>query len=174
GMNAFFTVDNYPEPVVAPIPDKRNVIHAGDEEEEEDEDNMFSIVFKQGGPVSVLRSSAKGRPKVWVHYIAAEEIDWDYSSQSGDRPSSSSAAESEWFRKGPQRLGGIYKKVAFVEYTDKTFTVKKTTSKMLMGPELRGEVGDKFQIVFKNMDSRPFNIYPNGLTSVLPLKNANK
>uniref|UniRef100_A0A671LEM3 Coagulation factor VIII-like n=1 Tax=Sinocyclocheilus anshuiensis TaxID=1608454 RepID=A0A671LEM3_9TELE len=165
GMNVFFTVDNCPEPVVAPIPDKQNVIHAGDEEEEEDEDNMFSIVFKQGGPVSVLRSSAKGRPKVWVHYIAAEEMDWDYSSQS--------AAESEWFRKGPQRLGGIYKKVAFVEYTDKTFTVKKTTSKMLMGPELRGEVGDKFQIVFKNMASRPFNIYPNGLTSVLPLKNVN-
>lgn len=83
-MNAFFTVDNCPDPVVAPIPDKRNVIR-DDDEEEEDEDNMFSIVFKQGGPVSVLRSSAKGRPKVWVHYIAAEEMDWDYSSQSGDR-----------------------------------------------------------------------------------------
>uniref|UniRef100_A0A8C1WTK2 Coagulation factor VIII, procoagulant component n=1 Tax=Cyprinus carpio TaxID=7962 RepID=A0A8C1WTK2_CYPCA len=167
GMNAFFTVDNCPEPMVAPIPDKRNVIHAGNEDEE-DEDNMFSIVFKQGGPVSVLRSSAKGRPKVWVHYIAAEEKDWDYS------PSSSSAAESEWFRKGPQHLGGIYKKVAFVEYTDKTFTVKKTTGKILIGPELRGEVGDTFQICFKNMASRPFNIYPNGLTSILPLKNANK
>ncbi|XP_042625807.1 coagulation factor VIII-like [Cyprinus carpio] len=173
GMNAFFTVDNCPEPMVAPIPDKRNVIHAGNEDEE-DEDNMFSIVFKQGGPVSVLRSSAKGRPKVWVHYIAAEEKDWDYSSQSSDRPSSSSAAESEWFRKGPQHLGGIYKKVAFVEYTDKTFTVKKTTGKILIGPELRGEVGDTFQICFKNMASRPFNIYPNGLTSILPLKNANK
>uniref|UniRef100_A0A8C1Q8F6 Coagulation factor VIII, procoagulant component n=1 Tax=Cyprinus carpio TaxID=7962 RepID=A0A8C1Q8F6_CYPCA len=164
GMNAFFTVDNCPDPVVAPIPDKRNVIH----DDEEDEDNMISIVFKQGGPVSVLRSSAKGRPKVWVHYIAAEEMDWDYSSQSGDRYDF-----EYWFRKGPQRLGGVYKKVAFVEYTDKTFT-KKTTGKMLMGPELRGEVGDKLQIVFKNMASRPFNLYPNGLTSVQPLKNANK
>uniref|UniRef100_A0A671RSY3 Coagulation factor VIII-like n=1 Tax=Sinocyclocheilus anshuiensis TaxID=1608454 RepID=A0A671RSY3_9TELE len=168
GMNAFFTVDNCPEPVVAPIPDKRNVIR-DDDEEEEDEDNMISIVFKQGGPVSVLRSSAKGRPKVWVHYIAAEEMDWDYSSQSGDRYDF-----EYWFRKGPQRLGGVYKKVAFVEYTDKTFTKKKTTGKMLMGPELRGEVGDKFQIVFKNMASRPFNLYPNGLTSVQPLKNTNK
>ncbi|XP_073676198.1 coagulation factor VIII-like [Garra rufa] len=172
GMNAFFTVDDCPDPVVAPIPDKRNVIREDDKEE--DEDNMFSIVFKQGGPVSVLRSSAKGRPKVWVHYIAAEEMDWDYSSQSGDRPSSTSAAASEWFRKGPQRLGSIYKKVAFVEYTDKTFTVKKTAGKMLMGPELRGEVGDRFQIVFKNMASRAFNIYPNGLISVQPLKNTNK
>uniref|UniRef100_A0A8C1ZDR6 Coagulation factor VIII, procoagulant component n=1 Tax=Cyprinus carpio TaxID=7962 RepID=A0A8C1ZDR6_CYPCA len=161
GMNAFFTVDNCPEPMVAPIPDKRNVIHAGNEDEE-DEDNMFSIVFKQGGPVSVLRSSAKGRPKVWVHYIAAEEKDWDYSSQSSDR---------YVLIKGPQHLGGIYKKVAFVEYTDKTFTVKKTTGKILIGPELRGEVGDTFQICFKNMASRPFNIYPNGLTSILPLKN---
>uniref|UniRef100_A0A8C2FM23 Coagulation factor VIII, procoagulant component n=1 Tax=Cyprinus carpio TaxID=7962 RepID=A0A8C2FM23_CYPCA len=161
GMNAFFTVDNCPEPMVAPIPDKRNVIHAGNEDEE-DEDNMFSIVFKQGGPVSVLRSSAKGRPKVWVHYIAAEEKNWDYSSQSSDR---------YVLIKGPQHLGGIYKKVAFVEYTDKTFTVKKTTGKILVGPELRGEVGDTFQICFKNMASRPFNIYPNGLTSILPLKN---
>lgn len=42
-------------------------------------------------------------------------------------------------------MGGVYKKVAFVEYTDKTFT-KKTTGKMLMGPELRGEVGDKLQV----------------------------
>ncbi|XP_048043912.1 coagulation factor VIII [Megalobrama amblycephala] len=172
GMNAFFTVDNCPEPVAVPIPDKRYVKHSDDNEE--DEDNMFSIVFKQGSPISLLRSSAKGRPKVWVHYIAAEEMDWDYSSQSSERPSKSAAAASEWFRKGPQRLGGVYKKVAFIEYTDKTFTVKKTTGKMLMGPELRGEVGDKFQIIFKNMASRPFNIYPNGLTSVQPLKTANK
>ncbi|XDV37758.1 hypothetical protein PO909_007314 [Leuciscus waleckii] len=174
GMNAFFTVEDCPESLAVPIPDKRYVVHSDENELEEDEDNMFSIVFKQGGPVSVLRSSAKGRPKVWVHYIGAEEIDWDYSSKSGDRPSKSSAAESEWFRKGPQRLGAVYKKVAFVEYTDKTFTEKKTTGKMLMGPELRGEVGDKFQIVFKNKASRPFNIYPNGLTSVQPLKTTNQ
>ncbi|XP_009305924.2 coagulation factor VIII [Danio rerio] len=172
GMNAFFTVENCPEPAPLPLPDKRNVKHTNDDEEEDDEDNMFSVVFKQGGPISVLRSSAKGRPKVWLHYISAEETDWDYTAQSGDRPASS--AGSEWFRKGPQRLGGVYKKVAFVEYTDKTFSVKKTTGRTLIGPELRGEVGDKFQIVFKNMASRPFNIYPNGLTSVQPLKTTNK
>ncbi|XP_067314180.1 coagulation factor VIII [Pseudorasbora parva] len=174
GMNAFFTVDNCLEPVPVPIPEKRTVKHDDDVDEEDDENNMFSIVYKQGGPVSILRSSAKGRPKVWVHYIAAEEMDWDYSSQSGDRSLKSSAAASEWFRKGPQRLGGVYKKVAFIEYTDKTFTEKKTTGKMLMGPELRGEVGDKFQIVFQNKASRPFNLNPNGLTSVQPLRTTNK
>ncbi|XP_052005616.1 coagulation factor VIII-like [Xyrauchen texanus] len=174
GMNAFFTIGNCHEPVVAPSPEKRNVKHS-DDDEEDDEDNMFSsIILMPGGPVSVLRSSAKGRPKIWIHYISAEEIVWDYSSQISDRPSPSSASSSEWFRKGPQRLGGVYKKVAFVEYTDKTFTEKKTTGRMLIGPELRGEVGDKFQIIFKNKASRPFNIYPNGLTSVQPMKKTEK
>ncbi|XP_051513639.1 coagulation factor VIII-like [Myxocyprinus asiaticus] len=174
GMNAFFTVDNCPDLVPARSPDKRNVKHS-DDDKEDDEDNMLStIILKPGGPISVLRSSAKGRPKIWVHYISAEEMDWDFSSQNVDRPSSLSASASEWFRKGLQRLGAVYKKVAFVEYTDKTFTVKKTTDRMLIGPELRGEVGDKFQIIFKNKASRPFNIYPNGLTSVQPLKKIEK
>ncbi|TRY93962.1 hypothetical protein DNTS_021117 [Danionella cerebrum] len=175
GMNALFTVEDCPEPVLAsvPLPEKRNIKHYGDSEDEEDEDNMFNIIYKAGDPVSVLRTSAKGQPKVWVHYISAEEMDWDYASQSGDRLLSSPAV-SEWFRKGPHRLGAVYKKVAFVEYTDKSFSVKKTSGKSLIGPELRGEVGDKFQIVFKNKASRPFNIFPNGLTSVQPLKMPNK
>lgn len=85
-MNAFFTVDNCPEPVEVPSPDKRNVKHSDDNDEGDDEDNMFStIMFKPGGPMSVLRSSAKGRPKIWVHYISAEEIDWDYTSLSDGR-----------------------------------------------------------------------------------------
>nr|XP_055033767.1 coagulation factor VIII [Misgurnus anguillicaudatus] len=170
GMNAFFTVDNCPEPVQLPSPDRRNVNLL--DEDENDEDNMFStIVFNPRGPM--IRS--RGKPKYLVHYIAAVEIDWDYSSYSDDRASLfSSSSSSEWLRKGPQRLGGVYKKVAYVEYTDKTFTVKKTTGKMLLGPELIGEVGNTFQIVFKNMASRPFNIYPNGLTNIQPVKKTGK
>lgn len=84
-MNAFFTVNNCNEPVVVPSPEKRNVKFP-EEVKEDDEDNMFStIVFKPGGPMTVLRSSAKGRPKIWVHFISAEEIDWDYTSHSDDR-----------------------------------------------------------------------------------------
>lgn len=45
-----------------------------------------------------------------------------------------------------QRLGKVYKKVAYVEYTDSTFTKKKSLSKTLIGPELRGEVNDQFQV----------------------------
>uniref|UniRef100_A0A8C9WHF2 Coagulation factor VIII-like n=1 Tax=Scleropages formosus TaxID=113540 RepID=A0A8C9WHF2_SCLFO len=46
---------------------------------------------------------------------------------------------SDYVVRGPQRIGKVYKKAAYVEYTDKTFRVRKTTEKSLMGPVLRGE-----------------------------------
>ncbi|NWS43479.1 FA8 factor, partial [Probosciger aterrimus] len=38
----------------------------------------------------------------------------------------------------------------------------------ILGPVIKGEVGDQFKIVFRNLASRPYNIYPHGLTSVKP------
>ncbi|XP_035383063.1 coagulation factor VIII [Electrophorus electricus] len=170
GMSAVFTVDNCPEP--AQLPDKRHVKWAEEEDEgrETNEDyqmdGLFStIVLRPGGPASVLRSSGRGRPKVWVHYISAEEISWDYNPGSNGPLGSGNLGK---------HLRKVYKKVAYVEYTDKTFTVRKSKNSMLIGPEIRGEVEDQIQIVFKNMASQPFNIYPNGLTSVQPVKKRNK
>ncbi|KAB5554203.1 hypothetical protein PHYPO_G00047470 [Pangasianodon hypophthalmus] len=169
GMSAFFTVENCPES--NELPEKQNVQHTYDEDEEGDEDdpvdNLFSIVFQRHGPPSVLRSGGR-RPKVWIHYISAEEIMWDYNPQ-GDRLSKFEPSVQQ-----TQVLGKVYKKVAYVEYTDSTFTKKKSQSNALIGPELRGEVNDQFQIVFKNMASRPYNIFPNGLASVQPVKKREK
>uniref|UniRef100_A0AAR2KCK3 Coagulation factor VIII, procoagulant component n=1 Tax=Pygocentrus nattereri TaxID=42514 RepID=A0AAR2KCK3_PYGNA len=68
------------------VSDKRTIKHAEDEEEEGDEaysvDDLFStIVFQPGMPPSILRSAGSRRPKVWVHYISAEEVTWDYNPQ---------------------------------------------------------------------------------------------
>ncbi|XP_017565233.1 coagulation factor VIII [Pygocentrus nattereri] len=168
GMSAFFTVEDCPEPME--VSDKRTIKHAEDEEEEGDEaysvDDLFStIVFQPGMPPSILRSAGSRRPKVWVHYISAEEVTWDYNPQS-DRSSRMAPTVKRW--------GKVYKKVVYVEYTDKTFTVRKSKSNSLIGPVLRGEVEDQFQIIFKNMASRPYNIYPNGLASIQPLKKKGK
>ncbi|XP_041931092.1 coagulation factor VIII [Alosa sapidissima] len=164
GMTANFTVHKCVDPV---LPDKRNV-KVEEEDDPSYDDLMSTIVFQRGGVASLLRSGSKGRPRVRVHYIAAEEHTWDYAPnvKKGDRLYS-----SENLRQGPQRLGKVYKKVAYVEYTDKSFTKRKRQSpgKGLIGPVLTGEVGDKFQIIFKNLANRPYNIYPNGLTSILPL-----
>ncbi|NWV23242.1 FA8 factor, partial [Origma solitaria] len=116
-----------------------------------------------------VRSFAKDKPVTWTYYIAAEEMDWDYAPVkpvSLDRNMTSLYLEP-----GPQRIGSKYKKVVFVEYEDARFKKRKVSSqqdKGILGPVIKGEVGDQFKIVFRNLASRPYNIYPHGLTSVGP------
>lgn len=109
----------------------------------------------------------------------------------------SSELQSRFFPTSASRLSYKYKKVAFVEYTDRSFTQRKNTEKSLLGPLLKGKVNDQIhvsqpvrqfvlhqiransssmmtflflQITLKNTASRPFNIYPNGLSSIRPMK----
>ncbi|XP_009284580.1 PREDICTED: coagulation factor VIII isoform X1 [Aptenodytes forsteri] len=127
---------------------------------EEDEETYHAIQ---------VRSFAKEKPVTWTHYIAAEEMDWDYAPVkpvSLDRNITSLFLEA-----GPQRIGSQYKKVMFVEYEDATFKKRKVSDQLdkgILGPVIKGEVGDQFKIVFRNLASRPYNIYPHGLTSVRP------
>ncbi|NXT82821.1 FA8 factor, partial [Zapornia atra] len=128
---------------------------------EEEEEEMYHVIQ--------VRSFAKDRPVTWTHYIAAEEMDWDYAPvkpEALDRNISSLFLEP-----GPQRIGSRYKKVMFVEYEDAAFKRRKEPDQLdkgILGPVLKGEVGDQFKIVFRNLASRPYNIYPHGLTSVRP------
>uniref|UniRef100_A0A6Q2XRP7 F5/8 type C domain-containing protein n=1 Tax=Esox lucius TaxID=8010 RepID=A0A6Q2XRP7_ESOLU len=163
GMSAIFEVQDCPEPVTVPKPDVRHV-QQSEFDEDYGEELFDTIVFT---PEKATGRSRGGKNKVWVHFIAAEEITWDYTPHitQEDRELS-----HEYVPRSPYQLGHEYKKVVFVEYTDKTFTKKKSPTKKLMGPLLRGQVDEEFQIVFKNLASRPFNIYPNGLTQVFPLK----
>lgn len=81
-MSAFFSVENCPES--NELPEMQNADHIYNVEEGDEDypvDNLFSVLFRPGGPPSILRSGGK-RPKVWVHYISAEEVMWDYNPQS--------------------------------------------------------------------------------------------
>ncbi|XP_054244776.1 coagulation factor VIII isoform X2 [Indicator indicator] len=127
----------------------------------EEEEEAFHVIQ--------VRSFVKEKPVTWTHYIAAEEMDWDYAPVkplSLDRNTTSLLLEA-----GPQRIGSKYKKVMFVEYEDASFKKRKVpdqTDKGILGPVIKGEIGDQFKIVFRNLASRPYNIYPHGLTSVSP------
>lgn len=66
-----------------------------------------------------------------------------------------SKLRAKYLEKGPHRIGKGYKKAIYVEYTDHTFTVVKhksesTSSKGILGPVLRGEVGDRFKVQRSN------------------------
>ena len=62
------------------------------------------------------------------------------------------------FLSDANHIGGIYEKGFFAEYTDATFSTSVNTSIHLgiLGPVLKGEVGDTIVVTLKN--DLPFNI----------------
>ncbi|NXK85918.1 FA8 factor, partial [Formicarius rufipectus] len=156
GMEAFVKVEECPEERLLKMGKMSDYMDYPGEEEE-----TYHVIQ--------VRSFAKDKPVTWTYYIAAEEMDWDYAPVkpvSLDRN-----ITSLYLEPGPQRIGSKYKKVMFVEYEDATFKKRKVSKQLdkgILGPVIKGEVGDEFKIVFRNLASRPYNIYPHGLTSVRP------
>src|SRR5258708_30962463 len=61
--------------------------------------------------------------RVRVHFIAAEEIDWDYAPSGRDEAMGHPFGEFEknYMESGPHRIGREYKKAVYREYTDARF-----------------------------------------------------
>ncbi|KAM4555108.1 coagulation factor VIII [Odontesthes bonariensis] len=173
GMNAFVTVEKCPEPVPVPRPDLRQVKHEDYNQDsqgggDEDYDYMFNTInIQPKKPQFQVRSSGGQQSNTWTHFIAAEEVTWDYAPHL--KPMDSEL-QSRYFPAAPHHFGYKYKKVVYVEYTDGSFSQRKSPDRTLLGPLLKGKVNDQLQITFKNLASRPFNIYPNGLTKIFPLQ----
>ncbi|TSL16038.1 Coagulation factor V [Bagarius yarrelli] len=103
----------------------------------------------------------------WIYYIAAEEIVWDYAPNLPDYVERS--FRSTYLKQGAVRIGKKYKKAVFTQYTDESFKERaepKQRKKELgiLGPVIRAQIRDIIKIVFKNKASRPYSIYPHGLT----------
>jgi len=113
-----------------------------------------------------------GQPagKTRDYYIAADEVDWDYApgginKMMGMKFDGYSTVFTE---RGPHRIGTIYRKAVYREYTDDTFTHLKPRAPEwehtgILGPILRAEVGDTIRILFKNNASRPYSMHPHGV-----------
>ncbi|XP_034037066.1 coagulation factor VIII isoform X2 [Thalassophryne amazonica] len=169
GMNALFTVEKCPDPVSLPGPNLRNVQNNdhGDYSEEYSDEMFNTIMFQPKKPYLQARASRGQQSKTRKYYIAAEEITWDYAPHL--KPTDSEL-QSGYFLSSPRQLDYKYKKVVFVEFRDASFTKRKKSDVTLLGPLLKGEVNDQFHITFKNLASRPYNIYPIGLTKIYPLQ----
>uniref|UniRef100_A0A8C5UX23 Ceruloplasmin n=1 Tax=Microcebus murinus TaxID=30608 RepID=A0A8C5UX23_MICMU len=108
-----------------------------------------------------------------IYYIMAEEVEWDYCP---DR-----SWELEWHNQSEKDsyghiflsnkdglLGSRYKKAVFREYTDGTFRIPQPRTGPeehlgILGPLIRGEVGDILTVVFKNNASRPYSVHAHGV-----------
>eukprot|EP00026_Physarum_polycephalum_P003368 Phypoly_transcript_03379.p1 GENE.Phypoly_transcript_03379~~Phypoly_transcript_03379.p1 ORF type:complete len:694 (+),score=80.95 Phypoly_transcript_03379:340-2421(+) len=100
-----------------------------------------------------------------IYYIAAEEVGWNYA-PSPINPITNQTytdLEASYATPGIGRIGPIYKKARYVEYTNGSFSVaKKGTDEWqhlgLLGPVLRAEVGDYITIHFQNKAKFSFNL----------------
>ena len=92
------------------------------------------------------------------YYIAAEPQLWDYAPQGQDPICGKPLPPPVQ----AQRKGG---KVRYVQYTDETFTAKVIENPNLgiLGPVLRGVVGDFLAVTFLNRASRPLSMHPHGV-----------
>nr|XP_048283559.1 coagulation factor VIII-like isoform X6 [Myodes glareolus] len=166
GMEAYVKVDSCPE---EPQWQKKNNEEMEDYDDDLDSEMDMFILDDDNSPFIQIRSVAKKYPKTWIHYISAEEEDWDYAPSL--LTSDDGSYKSQYLSNGPHRIGRKYKKVRFIAYTDETFKTRETIQQEsgILGPLLYGEVGDTLLIIFKNQASRPYNIYPQGITDVSPL-----
>nr|XP_008523772.1 PREDICTED: coagulation factor V [Equus przewalskii] len=104
--------------------------------------------------------------KRWEYFIAAEEVIWDYAPvipANMDKKYRSLHLDNF-----SNRIGKHYKKVVYKQYQDESFTkyLENSHSKEdgILGPVIRAQVRDTLKIVFKNMASRTYSIYPHGVT----------
>lgn len=108
--------------------------------------------------------------KTRVYYVAADEIDWDYAPAGRDEAMGHpfDALQKGYTEAGPHRIGRVYKKAVYREYTDDTFKIlkKRDADEVylgILGPVLRAEVGDTIKVVFQNNAAHPFSMHPHGV-----------
>jgi hypothetical protein len=138
---------------------------------------MFSLALLMAGcisesPVAPKQTNAPGplAPQTRTYYVAADEVEWDYAptgiNQITGQPFDDVA--NVFVQNGPDRIGRVYMKAQYCEYTDATFTELKPRPPEwehlgIFGPVIRAVVGDRIDFVFRNNTSLPFTVHAHGM-----------
>jgi len=117
---------------------------------------------------SIVFGQSPGKTR--VYYIAADEVDWDYAPGGVNKMMGMKfdGYSTVFVERGPHRIGTVYRKAIYREYTDETFSQLKPrpaewATAGILGPILRAEVGDTIKITFKNNATRPYSMHPHGV-----------
>lgn len=123
-------------------------------------------------PVGSGAQTAPAMPggKIRTYYIAADEVDWDYAPGGVNKMMGMKfeGYSKVFVEKGPHRIGTVYRKAIYREYTDATFSQLKPrpaewATAGILGPIIRAEVGDTIKVIFKNNATRPYSMHPHGV-----------
>nr|KAF6396645.1 coagulation factor V [Rousettus aegyptiacus] len=121
---------------------------------------------KKTRKVKTLTREQRRHMKRWEYFIAAEEVIWDYA------PVIPATMDKKYrslhLDNFSNQIGKHYKKVVYKQYQDESFTKRLEDPNIkengILGPIIRAQVRDTLKIVFKNMASRVYSIYPHGVT----------
>ncbi len=129
---------------------------------------LLIVMLGVGLVTAVLGADGKGKTR--NYYIAADEVEWDYAPHNMDHMTGKpfDARAAIFIERGKNRIGKVYRKALYREYTDATFKTLKPRPKEwehlgTLGPVLRAEVGDTIKVVFKNNATKPYSMHPHGV-----------
>ena len=116
------------------------------------------------------RTTEAAAGRTHTYYVAADEMQWDYAPDNTNVATGQpfDAMAKTFVETGPHRIGKVYWKAVYREYTDDSFTTLKPRVAEwehlgILGPVLRGEVGDTIKVVFRNHATRPYSMHPHGV-----------
>jgi FtsP/CotA-like multicopper oxidase with cupredoxin domain len=105
-----------------------------------------------------------------TYYVAADEVLWDYAPSAINKITGQPFGDVEnvFMQNASNRIGRIYRKAVYREYTDGSFTRLKPRGPNdehlgILGPVIRAEVGDTIKFVFKNNTRFPVSVHPHGV-----------
>ncbi len=121
--------------------------------------------------LSACTAPSAGGPSVTrTYYLAADEVEWNYAPGDTNRITGQpwSPLDKEFVETRGDRIGKVYRKVVFREYTDSNFATLATRPPEwehlgMLGPLLRGVVGDTIRVVFRNNATHPHTVHPHGV-----------
>ncbi|GFN78603.1 hephaestin-like protein 1 [Plakobranchus ocellatus] len=155
------------------IPREVGYWHVTDMVGTNEQDGVSAFLFtKKCAGVTAPTDTLTGTTRDYI--LSADEITWDYGPGGKDRltglPLTTNGSHSKiQFEKSDTRIGGIYTKAVFRQYTDLTFTALMTRLKDeehmgLLGPLLQAEVGDALLVTLRNAARYPISLLAHGLT----------
>ncbi|XP_026138757.1 hephaestin-like protein 1 isoform X1 [Carassius auratus] len=104
-----------------------------------------------------------------TYYIAIREDFWDYAPSGRNLITNRSIDQDEhaslFLSKGKTRIGSVYKKALYRQYTDGSYSeeIAKPAWLGFLGPIIRAEVGDVIEVHLKNFANRTYSLHPHGV-----------
>jgi hephaestin len=113
-------------------------------------------------------SAVEGRDR--RYFIAADTVDWNYVPSGRNLITGKPFTEAEdvFVENKPDRIGPVYEKSIYREYTDGTFTTLKPRPERwqhlgTLGPVVEAEVGDTIEVTFRNNTPLLASIHAHGV-----------